>query len=149
MTTSIDRIAELKKTTIPGRLLRGCQVMGRLFQAGDRCQGGFTASCSCSPKNEFCKAKIRWLELLREFYGGWPYELSGNEEFFMIEAMRWSWLEAFGFAMNVEVPGARKPLRFGAKGTIWNTLLDLALIEPGPERDQAMEAVVKLQEAFR
>jgi len=44
--------------------------------------------------------------------------------------------------------GARKPIKFGGKWTKLETLVQLQSIPLGPDRDQALEAVIKIQEVY-
>ena len=50
---------------------------------------------------------------------------------------------------RVGLPGTDTPLRVGPAGTVWTTIVDLAIIGPGGERDQAVEAVQKLQAVLK
>jgi hypothetical protein len=126
------------------RLVKGAGVLGRLWREGGRCDSGWTGFCRCSPKTDFCRAKTRWVSLLLDLHLGWPYDLTGEEEFAVVEAMTVTAFTASGLTAAVEVPGARRPLRFGRNGTIWKTLVDLAIAND----PTAVEAVVKVQECF-
>jgi hypothetical protein len=149
MTTTLDRIAELKKASLPGRLSKGAEILGQFWRDKVRCKNGWRQTCSCgSETSRFCEVKAKWLGLLQEFHGGWPYDLVGNEEYFVIEAMTVRQFEASGLTALVQVPGARKPLRIGPKGTQWRTLIDLACLPEGDDLASGLEAVMKLQEKF-
>jgi len=149
--THQDRIAELKRNAIPSRLERGAEVLGRLWKAQIRCGGGWGRACHCgSAQTDFCRTKGKWLALLQEYHGGeLPYGLTGQEEYFIIEAMTVSTFEASGLTALVEVLEGRKPIRIGRGGGSWQTIVDFALLEPGFERNQAIEAVVKIQNVFK
>ena len=142
-----DRVFELQQRSIFKRLGTGSAYLGEAWRNGHRCKGGWTGSCPCGDAGmtPFCKGKVRWVALLLQLHGHWPYELTGQEEFAIIEAMPLTQFAATGLTARVEVPGAALPIRFGRNGTHWWTLLDLALTVPGEDRDEALQAVQKIQ----
>lgn len=145
----MDRIEQLKKEGLKARLLKGAAFLGDGWRAGQRCKRAWSGSCVCGAEaTDFCKDKMHWVKLLLEYHGGWPYELTGTEEFTVIEAMTIGQFEASGLTARVELPGVETPLRFGAKGTVWTTLVDLAITVPGEDREAAIVAVQKLQKHF-
>lgn len=146
-----DRVLQIQKRAVFKRLGTGSAYLGDAWRNGHRCGGGWTGSCPCGDvgMTPFCKGKVRWVALLLQLHNGhWPYELTGQEEFAIIEAMTITQFAASGLTARVEVPGAELPLRFGRKGTYWWTLLDLALTVPGEERQSAFQAVQKIQTTF-
>lgn len=140
-----DKIAEANRTLIPGRLINGCRTIGDVFRAGGRCANGWSQNCRCSEKSLFCIAKDRWIDLLCELYKVDPVALRAKEdrEYFLVEVMTLSQLEATGLTIRVISIGL--PLiRFGPKGTsmreTWPTLFD----ESGP-REDAWKKVAEVQ----
>lgn len=148
--STADRIKDIQKAALPARLLNGARVLGELWRNGTRCLGEWSGICPCRAPNDFCEAKKRWLSILREFHGTpLPYGLVGTEGFLVLEAMTVKMFEATGLTIRVEVPPARVPMRFGPKGTTFQTLIDLAAIDDDVERIIAVDAVIRLQEVFK
>jgi hypothetical protein len=145
MTTAIDRVEEIRKGALPGRLTVGAGHLGRFWKAGIRCAAGWRGSCQCDPQTSFCKAKLKWIEILKELHGGLPYGMTGAEEYFVIESMTLSMIEASGLTVIVEVPGARKTIKFGGKSEAWALLPELAAMDPD-DVPGVLEAVVLMQE---
>ncbi len=146
----MDRFEELKQERCGVRLFKGAVYLGTVWRDGFRCEAGWSGVCRCGSKETaFCRAKRRWTGILLELHDGWPYELTGNEEFAVIEAMTVKQFEITKLTGRVELPGMDTPLRIGPEGTVWTTILDLAIIEPGLERDQAIAAVQKLQTVLK
>jgi len=145
-----DRLIELKLEAMDDRLKKGAAYLGETWMRGLRCASGWKGSCGCGAgETAFCRGKLRWVALLLERNGGcWPYELSGQEDFAVIEAMTVSTFKASGLTAIVSMPGVSTPIRFGARGTPWQTMVDLALTEPGAERDGALRAVELIQKTF-
>jgi hypothetical protein len=149
MTTIQETIAAKQRSMIPSRLLRGAAVLGELWRAGTKCRSEWSGICPCSTPNNFCIAKKRWLGLLLEASGGkYPYDLSGNEGFLVLECMDAKMFEATGLTIVLALPGVRAPLRIGRHGTCGQTIMDLVAIPDGPERKEAIEAVVMIQEVM-
>lgn len=147
MTTIQETIAAKQKAMIPTRLVRGAEVLGRLWRDGVRCRSEWSGVCPCAEPNDFCLSKKKWLGLVREFNGGvYPCGLSGTEGFLVLECMTEEALMASGITILKSVPGARVPIRVGRNGTCLQTILDLAALEGTPEYDGAVEAVVRIQE---
>jgi hypothetical protein len=151
---SIDRIAELKRNAIPTRLEKGAEVLGRLWKAQIRCGGGWGQACPCgSAQTDFCKTKAKWLALLQEYHGGeLPYGMTGQEENLIGILMLWEGLtggilDVSGMTVMVDL-GGRKPVKFGQKWTKLETLVQLQSMPLCPDRDQALEAVIKMQEVY-
>lgn len=140
-----DRIREVQKSILPERLRRGAAVLGQLWEKGIRCVDAWREGCNCTQtigRTSFCEAKARWIGILRELHDGWPEGLTGREPFAMIEAMTISQFEKTGLTVLVEVPGARRPIKFGRRGTTWRTLSDLAVADSSV----TVELVVNIQE---
>lgn len=145
-----DRIEAVKKSALPGRLLRGAEILGRLWRDGQRCLSGWARICPCPTPTDFCQAKVKWVAINDEYYGGPPFGLAGHEPYYVIEAMKVSQFRATGLTALVELPGAAESLRIGVKGTTWKTLVDLAALQDDDAAlAVAVDAVVKLQKADR
>lgn len=143
-----ERIEQAQRSALPARLLRGARILGRLWQGGPRCADGWSRRCSCTPKTESCVAKLKWIEMVLD-YG--PDQLAlaswtGDEPYFVIEAMTVSQFEATGLTVRVDIPG-RGIIAIGPKGTCWKTLTDLAQV-PEQEEDEAWKAVMMIQRMF-
>lgn len=147
MPTIQEIIAEKQRSAIPLRLVNGAKILGDLWRLSGRCVSEWSGICPCPEPKEFCKAKLKWLGLVRDLHGGkYPYELSGNEGLLTLECMDAKMFEATGLTILLALPGARAPLRIGRRGTCGQTILDLVAIPDGPDRTDAIEAVVKIQE---
>lgn len=147
MTTIQETIAAKQRTMIPTRLVRGAEVLGRLWQAGIRCRSEWSGVCPCDPPNDFCLSKKKWLGLVRELHGGkYPHDLAGHEGFLVLDCMDEKMFEASGLTILKAVPGARVPIRVGRKGTCLQTILDLAALEGTADYAAAVESVVRIQE---
>ena len=147
---SLNRVAEIHRSAIPSRLLKGAENLGTAWRSGQRCLSGFARICPCPTPTEFCQVKLKWIALAEEYYGGMPFGLSGYEPFYVIEAMTVSQFRQSGLTATVEVPYStvRTTIRVGSQGTTWKTLVDLADLQ---DDDAALavgvDAVVKLQKA--
>lgn len=145
---TLDRIEAAKKSALPSRLLRGAEILGRLYRGGQRCLSGWARICPCPTPTEFCQAKVKWVGVADEYYGGPPFGLAGHEPYYVIEAMLVSQFRATGLTVLVEVPGGTAPIRVGVRGTTWKTIADLAALQ---DDDAALavgvDAVIKLQKA--
>jgi hypothetical protein len=163
MTTIENRISEIQKSALPSRLLRGAEILGRLYRAGQRCLSGWSRICPCQTPTDFCQAKVKWVQVNDEYYDGPPFGLAGHEPYYVIEAMRVSQFRALGLTTLVHVPTRTvidgtggvgvvesETIRVGVKGTTWKTLLDLAALQDDDAAlAVAVDAVVKLQKADR
>jgi hypothetical protein len=157
--SSISRIAEIERSALPSRLLKGAENLGAAWRDGQRCLSGFSRICPCSQPTDFCQIKRKWIALAEEYYGGPPFGLGGNEPFYIVEAMTVSQFKATKLTAIVEVPagvvtdtevGLRTQIRVGYLGTTWRTLADLAdLQDDDAVLAVAVDAVVKLQKADR
>jgi len=145
---TLDRIAEIQKQALLLRLLKGAEILGRLWRDGGRCADPWGNGCPCGPKaSEFCAVKLKWIGFAVEHYDGHPFGLKGDEPYYVIEAMTVGQFQATGLTAVVEIPGFDRPLRVGPKGTVWKTISDLGAIEDEVERAIASDAVLRLQEA--
>lgn len=142
-TETLDRIAELQRNALVPRLQKGASILGQLWKSGSRCASGWRLGCSCPEPREFCSAKIKWLGLLKELHGGHPYGLTGEEQFYMIEAMTLSMVHASGLTVFVEV-GGPKPLKLGGHPNNWAILPELAEMDED-NRPAFLEAVTLTQ----
>lgn len=147
MTTIQDTIAAKQKVMIPARLVKGAAILGQLWRDGVRCRSEWSGVCPCAEPNDFCRSKAKWLGFVREFNDGkYPAGLTGTEGFLVLECMTEEALMASGITILKAVPGARVPIRVGRNGTCLQTILDLAALEGTAEYDEAVEAVVRIQE---
>ena len=151
-----ETIAARKRAMTVPRLIKGAEVLGRLWRDGTRCRSEWSGICPCEAPNDFCVVKKKWLGLVRELCGEQPYAtpwnaphvLSGNEGFLVLELMSRKMFEATGLTIKTARPGDRVPIRIGPKGTDFQTVIDLATIDDDAELAVAHDAVVKLQEVF-
>jgi len=142
----LARVEAAKKSALPGRLLKGAGHLGRLYREGQRCLSGWSRICPCPTPTDFCQVKVKWVALADELYGGPPSSLAGHEPYYVIEAMTLSQFRASGLTALIELPGTPVPLRVGAQGTTWKTILDLAALrDDDAVLAVAVDAVMKLQ----
>lgn len=145
--TVLDRIEAAKKSALPSRLLRGAELLGKFWKAGQRCISEWARICPCQNQTEFCQVKVKWVALADEFYGKPPWGMSGYETFYVVEAMTVSQWRASGLTALVQVPGREEFIRVGIRGTTWKTLVDLAdLQDDEVALAVGIDAVIKLQE---
>jgi hypothetical protein len=151
-----ETIAARKRAMIVPRLIKGSEVLGRLWREGTRCRSEWSGICPCEAPSDFCIAKQKWLGLVRDLCGGPPYALpwnaphvlSGSEGYLVFELMSRKMIEATGLTIRIARPGDRVPLRIGPKGTDFQTVIDLAEIDDDAVQAVAVDAVIKLQEVF-
>jgi hypothetical protein len=149
MSSIQDTIAAKQKAMIPSRLVKGAEILGKLWREKNRCVSEWSGICPCDPKRTFCVAKRKWLDLVLELNDGkYPHNLSGNEGFLVLECMDEKAFEASGLTILKELPGARSPIRIGKNGTCLQTILDLQALEGTPDYAGAVEAVIKIQEVL-
>lgn len=147
MSSIQETIAAKQRAMIPSRLVKGAEILGRLYKEGDRCVSEWTGICPCEPKRNFCVAKRKWLDLVLELHGGkYPHGLSGNEGFLVLECMDQAAFDASGLTILKAIPGARVPIRVGRNGTCLQTILDLQALEGTPDYEIAVECVIRIQE---
>jgi len=146
MSSTLDRIEQIKKGALPQRLAAGAAHLGRMWKEGTKCKSGWRSTCTCGlDQNSFCRTKLKWISILQEFHGNFPYGLTGAEEYFVIEAMTLSSVKASGLVVLVDVPGARKPIKLGGDNENWNILNELAEMDED-SRPAFLETVVLMQE---
>jgi hypothetical protein len=143
-----DIIAAKQRSMLPFRLIKGAAVLGRLWRENLRCLEGWAGGCLCPAPTNFCIVKNRWLALLKELHGGLPYGLDGSESYLILEAMTQRMFEATGLTMQVEVPGAKVPIRVGASGTTLKTISDLSELDGTADYGFALRSVLKIQEVL-
>jgi hypothetical protein len=130
MMTSMDRVEELRKAALPKRLAVGASHLGKFWKEGIRCKSGWREACSCGAEQTvFCRLKFKWIVMLKEYRNGYPDSLTGEEEYFLIEAMTPSMIEASGLTVLVEVPGALGPIKLGGPAASWNLFWELASMD--------------------
>jgi hypothetical protein len=142
-------VEAVQKGVLATRLGTGAGHLVKFWREGIRCGSGWQATCNCGPgETPFCRAKIKWVGLLVELHAGkYPYDLTGSEPFFIVEAMTVQMVKASGLIVLVEVPGARKPIKFGGLMGGWNLLPELAAMD-ADDVPGVLEAVVLVQEKF-
>lgn len=151
MTSIQETIEQKRKDMIPGRLLKGAKVLGDIFREGQRCTGNWSRDCWCQKRTDFCEAKSRWLELLRELAPPEWLELTGNDPHFIILCMNEEMLNASGLTLKIQGPPGLPPILIGKKGTFFQTLIDIIAAAPTGSVDQgsAWMTVVQVQEQLR
>lgn len=144
-------VAARKRDGIPPRLIKGAEILGRLWREKVRCLGEWGPVCPCAAPTDFCVAKRRWLGLVREMHDGkYPHGLSGTEGFLVLECMSTAAFEASGLTIVKALPGSRELIRVGRGGTCPQTILDLEELYTNDPAGYAagIEAVVKIQRVF-
>lgn len=145
MTSSIERVQELRRGTTAERLLKGASVLGHYWRENVRCEKGWGRICECKVPNDFCRAKLKWLGLLMDSEQAAQFadpSWTGDEPFFVIEAMNKTQFEASGLTALIEIPGLKEPLRVGANGQNLDIFDQLAAAPDG------IEALKKIQKVF-
>jgi len=146
MSDAFDRVEAIKKAALPQRLSAGAIHLANFWRAGTRCKSGWRSTCACGlDQNSFCRVKLKWIGILTELHGGFPYDLTGNEEYFVIEAMTLSTVKASGLTILVDVPGASRPVKLGGDRENWNLLPELAAMDED-SRPMFLETVLLMQE---
>ncbi len=113
------------------------------------CSGGWSKACPCNPRSDFCEAKELWISLVEEFHQGPPWGLTGEEPFYLAEAMTVKQWEATGLTMRILPPTGRDEIRVGARGTSFETLENLALLYGTNDYHEAMQSVIRIQKVMR
>lgn len=127
MTSTEERIDEIRRSAIPERLLRGAAVLGNLWRSGSRCVGGWSALCPCEEGKEssFCLAKEKWVGLCRDWSPDGLEELHEADPHFVLKVMTVRMFEATQLTMTVSLQGAEKSIKIGPKSTSFSTLISL------------------------
>lgn len=142
----LDRVEAAQKSAVPSRLLRGAEVLGRLWREKMRCGVGWAVGCACGQlATEFCVAKGRWATLYQDLHGDEAAWLTPDRLFGILEAMTVRQFEASGITAQIELPGAIVPLLVGPKGICWKTVSDLGAIEDNVDRQIALDAAMRFQ----
>lgn len=142
------RVIAAENKAIPGRLLNGAEVLGRLWREGIRCATGtgWGRICVCAEPTDFCTAKKRWVELLLQGGPEDSIHLNGEEPYFVIEAMTDKMFQATELTIEIS-HDFLKPIKYGKKGTFYQTFIDI--VDCGPnysdERNDAWREVTRLQ----
>jgi hypothetical protein len=146
-----EAYAGWQRAHLRARLLRGAKVLGTLWRSGARCEGEWSAVCPCEPQGIFCRAKERWVKIFGELHGEEEVARLRRDggRFGLLLAMTVRQFEATGLTLLIELPGGKEPIRVGANGTSWKTLLDLAALRSTPDYDDALGDVLKIQLAER
>lgn len=126
--------------SLHGRLLKGAKVIGQFWRDGLRCSAGWAPSCPDpeEDKTNFCKAKMRWVELAQQD----ARELPDTPEGIPWGAMLSSEFDATGITMTINHP-EHGLIRVGPKGEI--LMRDLVKLETAPE---ALEGFLKILKVF-
>jgi hypothetical protein len=137
-----DHRDRVMRSLVPGRLLKGSVVLGRLWAAGTRCEGGWRPSCGCQKRTTFCEAKLRWVDVLEEYEGA----KIPDEEFGVILAMTVNQFRFTGLTVVVGFPDGLPPIRFGGRDgaaiqETWPTLFD----DDGKPHHEAVKTVARIQ----
>lgn len=144
---ALDRIAQIQKAAIPGRLRKGAEILGRLWRESRR-HCDWSANCGCgTAAQEFCQAKLKWFSLFQETHPGCDFSAVSSCPWFLVEVMVVDgyWSET-GLTASIQMPGAEQPIKVGPKGTTPDTIFELASL-PEHDRAAALQAVVKIQAA--
>ena len=146
MVNHAARIEQVRRDGLKGRLVKGAQILGRLWREGVKCEASWSMKCPCGEgATAFCEAKIKWIGVLSDHHDGvWPYGLEGTEPFFVIDAMSRSMFDASGLTMKIDAPLSCQ-IKIGPKGVDWSAIRDLTAMLDAPDFQEAIEAVVAIQ----
>jgi hypothetical protein len=133
----------MAEPTTAERLLKGAEVLGRLFRSGVFCQNGWGMICTCPVQTEFCKAKTKWLGLASADYIGRLRPDQGSP-FYLLESMRCSEADALGLECTVNFEGIGVVLVGKGSQIPWSTLAQYA----SDERKEDGRAVLMVLAKF-
>ncbi len=149
MHAAIERIAEIRRAGLAARLMKGAVAIGKIRRLGVFCSGGWSRECPCSPRSDFCDAKALWLELAEELHAGPPWGLSGDEPYYLAEAMTGAQWLATGLTMRILDPSRRREILVGAGGTDWATVKALSAAYGTQDYPELLESVAAIQRVIR
>lgn len=149
MESIVERVLAAKRAGLSARLMRGAKALGELRRLGLACSGGWSRECPCSPRSDFCDAKALWIELVEDLHGGPPWGLSGNEQFYLAEAMTLSQWDATKLTIRIMPPTGSLPILVGPRGTDWGTIRTLAEIYGTDDYPELLFSVLQIQGATR
>ncbi len=141
----LERIQLARRSGLTSRLAKGAAAIGQIRRMGVFCTGEWSGTCPCNPRSDFCDAKMRWLELAEEFYGGPPWGLTGFEKFYLVEAMTVSQWAATGLTIRVLPPTGNEVIKVGPRGTDWKTITQLGELLGTQEYPELLASVIKIQ----
>lgn len=120
-----DKIAAAQRSILPGRLIKGAGVLGKLWRAGDVCAGGLRRACppECL-HGQFCAVREKWVGLLSEYDPDRLAYVDPDSPMFLVEVMTARELTETGWTVSIEYPG-QGVVKFGAKGQPWPELQEI------------------------
>ena len=144
--------------TIPERLKKGAEILGKLWREGVRCGEDWSVlcpadnpleatDCFCEPKNKFCLAKKQWLSLViddprEEFHGPLGIREIEQGPFGILMTMRGTEWDATGVTVQFDFPGIGLH-GIGPKGIMSRGDLIKLFKEPS-----TLSAIIKLMKKF-
>lgn len=149
MHPAIERVEQIRRAGLHARLMKGARAIGEIRRLGVFCSGEWSRNCPCDPRSDFCDAKALWIELVEDLHEGPPWSLSGDEPFYLAEAMTCSQWLATGLTMRILDPSRRHEIRVGPGGTDWATVKMLAEAYGGQDYPELLESVAKIQKVLR
>ena len=126
------------KMDLKARLLKGSAVIGQFWRAGQRCSAAWAPSCPDEQKADFCKAKMRWVELALQD----GRQIDDTPNGILASGMLAREFDATGITMTIDNPD-HGLIRVGPKGEL--LMSDLAKIEIAPD---ALDGFLKILKVF-
>lgn len=145
----LERVQLARRAGLHSRLLRGAGAIGQIRRLGIFCTGEWSRECPCSPRSDFCDAKALWLELVEDLHGGPPWGLSGDEPFYLVEAMTVKQWAATGLTIRILPPTGNEVILVGSKGAGWETITTLGALYGTQDYPEVLASVLAIQKVIR
>ncbi len=126
------------KMNLKARLLKGSAVIGKFWRDGQRCSAAWAPSCPDEQKTNFCKAKMRWVELALQD----GRQIDDTPNGILATGMLAREFDATGITMTIDNPD-HGLIRVGPIGEL--LMSDLAKLKTAPE---SLGGFLKLLKAF-
>lgn len=108
------------------RLFKGATVIGKFWRDGLRCSAAWAPSCTDEQQTDFCKAKMRWVELALQD----GRQIADTPSGILSTGMLAREFDATGITMTIDNPD-HGLVRVGPKGEL--LMSDLAKLETEPD----------------
>ncbi len=123
---------------LKARLFKGARVIGKFWRDGLRCNAAWAPSCPDEEKTDFCKAKMRWVELALQD----GRQIADTPNGILATGMLAMEFDATGITMTIDNPD-HGLIRVGPKGEL--LMRDLAKLETAPD---ALDGFLKILKVF-
>lgn len=148
MESVLERIERARRAGLSSRLMRGAKAIGEIRRLGLSCSGGWSRECPCSPRSDFCDAKALWIHLVEDLHGEPPWGLSGDEPFYLAQAMTVEQWNATKLNIRIMPPTGSDSILVGPRGTDWGTIRTLTELYGTQDYPEALASVIKIQKVM-